>query len=215
MPLLKRRTATTTDDGRPWCRYCHVAVTLDAHGCCELGHRVMSPEDAAVRHAHAEVATPQAAASAPDHAEGQAPDAGTGEEDLESLIAAAARAETEPGTHGEGQDFEGEYREDSDPAHALADELDSLWDAPSAGAPTASPPEHRESAPTEAFSALHDAPTEPLGSSSAHAPTTRLDAEDGGDDASDGERAAAHARVGHQHGESALDDLLDFGDDRA
>ncbi len=224
MPLLKRRTATTTDDRHPLCRYCHVAVNVDANGCCELGHRVMTPEEAAILHARADVEAREAAEATPAPADGQAVDPGMGEddEDLESLIAEAAHAEAEPGVHGAGAGFEGEYRQSDEAARDLADELDSLWGPPSSGAPTEALAEPGDRAPTEAFSALQSSmPTEPLGSPADSALTTRLD---GGDHANDDlgpdglteeERAAVHAPAGNRRGESALDEVLDFGDEQA
>ncbi len=224
MPLLKRRAATTTDDGRPLCRYCHVAVSVDAHGCCELGHRVMSPEDAAILRARVDAEAQDAAATMADRAGQRTADPAEGEadDDLESLIAEAARAERGAATpgDGDGDGFEGEYREDDD-AHELADELDSLWAMPSAGAPTEALTERRGSPPTEAFSALQaDAPTEPLGSPAHDAPTTRLNGSGAGHrdlglaDLTEEERAAVHAPAGQRRGESALDDFLDVGDER-
>lgn len=216
MPLLKRRTATTTDDGRPWCRYCHVAVTLDADGCCELGHRVMSPEDAASLRARAEAAAGEATPAHPDGREVDDP-AGEAGEDLESLIAEAAQAQSPSEGHDVAAGFPGEYREGDDAARDLADELDSLWAPPSASAPTQALSEPRESAPTEALSAP---PTEPLGPTADHTPTARLHGADeehsdlGPDGLTDEERGAVHAPVGRHRGESALDGLLDFGDDR-
>lgn len=220
MPLLKRRTTTTTDDGRPWCRYCHVAVTLDADGCCELGHRVMSPDDAATLPALADAAASDATSSHPGGREVDDPTREAGE-DLDSLIAEAAQAQRPPEGQDVEADFPGEYRDGDDAARDLADELDSLWAPPSASAPTQALSEPREGAPTEALSAP---PTEPLGSPADHAPTTRLDGgDDGGDDEhgdlgpdglTDEEREAMHAPAGRQRGESALDDVLDFGDDR-